>query len=73
MSDDPHADRRTAFDRVADVVEAHVDMSRVAALALDALAGDPVWFRFCGIIETAHRDRCPRNKKSREVREPMTG
>ena len=31
--DDPNADRRTAFDRLADVLEAHVDMSRVAALA----------------------------------------
>jgi len=31
--DDPEADRRTAFDRIADVLEAHVDMSRVAALA----------------------------------------
>jgi adenosylcobyric acid synthase len=31
--DDPGADRRTAFDRVADVLEAHVDMSRVAAFA----------------------------------------
>jgi adenosylcobyric acid synthase len=31
--DDPNADRRTAFDRIADVLEAHVDMSRVAALA----------------------------------------
>jgi adenosylcobyric acid synthase len=30
---DPSADRRTAFDRVADVLEEHVDMSRVAALA----------------------------------------
>jgi adenosylcobyric acid synthase len=30
---DPNADRRTAFDRIADVLEAHVDMSRVAALA----------------------------------------
>jgi len=33
VPDDPSADRRTAFDRVADVLEAHVDMSRVAALA----------------------------------------
>ena len=31
--DDPEADRRTAFDRIADVLEAHVDMPRVAALA----------------------------------------
>ena len=31
--DDPNADRRTAFDRLADVLEAHVDMSRVASLA----------------------------------------
>jgi len=31
--DDPDADRRTAFDRVADLLEAHVDMARVAALA----------------------------------------
>jgi adenosylcobyric acid synthase len=30
---DPSADRHTAFDRVADVLEEHVDMSRVAALA----------------------------------------
>jgi cobyric acid synthase CobQ len=33
VPDDPNADRRTAFDRVADVLEEHVDMSRVAALA----------------------------------------
>ena len=33
VPDDPSADRRAAFDRVADVLEAHVDMSRVAALA----------------------------------------
>jgi adenosylcobyric acid synthase len=33
VPDDPDADRRTAFDRIADVLEAHVDMSRVAALA----------------------------------------
>ena len=33
VPDDPNADRRTAFDRIADVLEAHVDMSRVAALA----------------------------------------
>jgi adenosylcobyric acid synthase len=33
VPDDLNADRRTAFDRVADVLEAHVDMSRVAALA----------------------------------------
>jgi adenosylcobyric acid synthase len=33
LPDDPNADRRTAFDRVADVLEEHVDMSRVAALA----------------------------------------
>jgi adenosylcobyric acid synthase len=31
--DDPNADRRIAFDRIADVLETHVDMSRVAALA----------------------------------------
>jgi CobB/CobQ-like glutamine amidotransferase domain len=30
--DDPDADRRTAFDRIADVLEAHVDMSWFAAL-----------------------------------------
>jgi len=33
VRDDPNADRRTAFDRVADVLEEHVDLSRVAALA----------------------------------------
>jgi len=33
VPDDADANRRTAFDRVADVLEAHVDMSRVAALA----------------------------------------
>ena len=33
VPDDPNADRRTAFDRIADVLEEHVDMSRVAALA----------------------------------------
>ncbi len=33
LPDDHDADRRTAFDRVADVLEEHVDMSRVAALA----------------------------------------
>jgi adenosylcobyric acid synthase len=33
VSADPSADRRTAFDRVADVLEEHVDMARVAALA----------------------------------------
>jgi adenosylcobyric acid synthase len=33
VPDDPDADRRRAFDRIADVLEAHVDMSRVAALA----------------------------------------
>jgi adenosylcobyric acid synthase len=32
VPDDPDADRRTAFDLVADVLEEHVDMSRVAAL-----------------------------------------
>ena len=31
--DDPNVDRRMAFDQVADVLEEHVDMSRVAALA----------------------------------------
>jgi hypothetical protein len=31
--DGANADRRTAFDRVADVLESHLDMSRVAALA----------------------------------------
>jgi adenosylcobyric acid synthase len=31
--DDPKGNRRTAFDRVADVLQEHVDMSRVAALA----------------------------------------
>ncbi len=33
VSDDPGADRRAAFDRIADVLEEHVDMPRVAALA----------------------------------------
>jgi adenosylcobyric acid synthase len=33
VPDDPKAARLSAFDRVADVLEAHVDMSRVAALA----------------------------------------
>jgi hypothetical protein len=33
VPDDPEAYRHTAFDRVADVLEAHVDMSRVAAFA----------------------------------------
>ncbi len=33
VPDDTNADRRTAFDRVADVLEANVDMSRVAAIA----------------------------------------
>jgi adenosylcobyric acid synthase len=33
MTSDPSADRRTAFDRVADVLEEHVDMSRIAAFA----------------------------------------
>ncbi len=33
VPDDPEAYRRTAFDRVANVLEAHVDMSRVAAFA----------------------------------------
>ena len=31
MPDNPNADRRAAFDRIADVLEEHVDMSRVAA------------------------------------------
>ena len=31
--DDTNADRRTAFDRIADVLEEHVDMPRVAAIA----------------------------------------
>jgi cobyric acid synthase len=33
VPDDPEAYRRTAFDRVADVLEEHVDMSRVATFA----------------------------------------
>jgi adenosylcobyric acid synthase len=33
VSDDLDADRRAAFNRVADVLEARVDMSRVAVLA----------------------------------------
>jgi adenosylcobyric acid synthase len=33
VPDDADANRRTAFDRVANVLEEHVDMSRVAALA----------------------------------------
>ena len=33
VPDDANADRRTTFDRIADVLEAHVDMSRVAAFA----------------------------------------
>jgi adenosylcobyric acid synthase len=33
VPDDPKAHRRTAFDRVADLLEKHVDMPRVAALA----------------------------------------
>jgi adenosylcobyric acid synthase len=33
VPDDPNADRRTAFDRIADVLEEHVDMSCVAAFA----------------------------------------
>ncbi len=33
LPDDPDADRRTAFDRLADMLEKHVDMSRIAALA----------------------------------------
>jgi adenosylcobyric acid synthase len=33
VPDDPEAYRHTALDRVADVLESHVDMSRVAALA----------------------------------------
>ena len=33
VPDDPEAYRHNAFDRVADVLEAHVDMSRVAAFA----------------------------------------
>lgn len=32
-SNDPDDERRIAFDRIADVLEAHVDMSRVAAFA----------------------------------------
>jgi len=33
VPDDPNADRRAAFDLIADVLEEHVDMSRVAAFA----------------------------------------
>ena len=33
VPDDPGAYRHTAFDRIADVLDAHVDMSRVAAFA----------------------------------------
>ncbi len=33
LPEDPRADRQAALDRIADVLEAHVDMSRVAALA----------------------------------------
>jgi adenosylcobyric acid synthase len=33
MPDDPLADRRAAFDRIADVLEQHLDLSRIAAFA----------------------------------------
>jgi adenosylcobyric acid synthase len=33
VPDDPSANRRTAFDRIADVLEEHVNMSRIVAFA----------------------------------------